>query len=167
MWVVAGILLGLVVLGVVAGFHVGPHGHLAGSVAGVLAAVWLLIMLALGDARPLLYVLLGADVSVTALMGFAGWHVLRTPGAMAEHDVPPPSVEGHLGIAVSALGPEGIVRVDGEEWSAISLNGAIPVGAELQVIRVNGVKLEVWCETNPALPPSAIEDVLKGEGAPS
>ncbi|HLI42903.1 MAG TPA: NfeD family protein [Acidimicrobiales bacterium] len=171
MWIVAGILLGLVVLGVVAGFHVGPHGHLAGAVAGILAAVWLIVMLALGDTRPILYVLLGADVSITALMGFAGWRVLSSPGGLAEHDVPPPSAEGHTGIAVKPLEPEGIVRVDGEEWSAVSLNGPVPAGAEVQVIRVSGVRLEVWGEENPPLPPprrleEALADHLKDEGAP-
>lgn len=170
MWIVAGVLLGLVVLGIVAGFHVGPHAHLAGAIAGVIAAAWLVIMLALGDARPILYVLLGADVSITALMGFAGWRVLSSPHGLAEHDVPPPSAEGRHGVAVKALDPEGIVRVEGEEWSAVSLNGPIASGAEVQVIRVNGVRLEVWGEDNPPLaaPPrfeDALDESLKDEGA--
>jgi membrane protein implicated in regulation of membrane protease activity len=163
MWIVAGILLGLALLGALAGLHVGPHGHALGTAAGVLAAVWLLIMLALGDARPILYVLLGADVSITALMGVAGWRVLSTPNAMAEHDTPPPSCEGHFGVAVGALEPGGIVRVDGEEWSAESVNGTVPAGGRVQVLRVNGMKLEVWGEDNPALAPRALND----EGASS
>ncbi len=163
MWIVAGILLGLALLGAIAGLHVGPHGHAVGAVAGVLAAVWLIVMLALGDARPILYVLLGADVSITALMGFAGWRVLASPHAMAEQNTPPPSCEGHVGLAVGGLEPGGIVRVDGEEWSAVSVNGNVPAGGRVQVIRVNGVKLEVWGEDLPALSPRALKD----EGASS
>ncbi|MHB8244107.1 MAG: NfeD family protein [Acidimicrobiales bacterium] len=163
MWVVAGILLGLVVLGAVAGFHAGPHAHLIGSVAGVVAALWLLVMALLGDSRPLLYVLLGADVTISAIMGFAGWKVLHSPEGIAEHDRPPPSVEGHLGVAVAALSPEGIVRVGGEDWTAVSLNGPVPVGGRVQVISKNGVRLEVWGEDNPVIAPSALRD----EGAQS
>lgn len=153
MWVVAGILLGLAALGAIAGFHAGPHAHLAGAVVGVVAAVWLVVMAALGDSRPLLYVLLGADVSITALMGFAGWRVLSTPGSIAEHDRPPARIEGHLGRAVGRLDPEGVVRVDGEEWSALSLNGPVEPGARVQVINANGVRLEVWREDDESLPP--------------
>ncbi|MGO9558794.1 MAG: NfeD family protein [Acidimicrobiales bacterium] len=163
MWIVAGILLGIVVLSVLAGFHVGPHAHVFATVAGVIAAVWLLVMAGLGDSRPLLYVLLGADVTITSIMGVAAVKVLRTPEAAADHDQPPPSVEGAMGYAVGAIAPEGIVRVGGEEWSAVSLNGPIRAGAQVQVINASGVRLEVWGEENPALTPPTNKD----EGATS
>ena len=35
MWVIAGVLLGLVVLASLIGFHVGPHAHVAAGVLGV------------------------------------------------------------------------------------------------------------------------------------
>ncbi|MGO9198257.1 MAG: NfeD family protein [Acidimicrobiales bacterium] len=163
MWIVAGILLGIVVLGVIAGFHVGPHAHLFASVAGVVAAAWLLVMAFLGESRPLLYVLLGADVTITGLMGFAAWRVLKTPEAVGAHNEPAPSVEGDIGTALGPLNPEGIVRVGGEEWSAVSLNGPVRAGGKVQVINANGVRLEVWGEENPALAPP----VNKDEGATS
>ena len=158
MWIVAGILLGIVVLGAIAGFHAGPHAHLWASVAGVVAAAWLITMAFLGDSRPLLYVLLGADVSITALMGFAGWKVLSSPEGAAAHDKPPPSVEGRMGVAVGPIDLEGIIRVGGEEWSAVSLNGPIAAGDSVQVINTRGVTVEVWGEENPALPPPVRTD---------
>ncbi|MHB1988759.1 MAG: NfeD family protein [Acidimicrobiales bacterium] len=163
MWIVAGILLGMVVLGVAAGFHTGPHTHLAATVAGALAAVWLVIMAVLGDSMPLLYVLLGADVTITGIAGVAGWKVLRSPLAAAARNEPPRSVEGHMGLAVGRLDPAGIVRVGGEEWTALSLNGPVPAGGRVQVINANGVRLEVWREDDPAL----TEPATKDEGATS
>jgi membrane-bound ClpP family serine protease len=47
---------------------------------------------------------------------------------------------------MSDLGPEGIIRVRGEEWSATSVNGSAPRGSQVQVLRATGVRLEVWSE---------------------
>lgn len=162
MWIVAGILLGLVVLGILAGFHVGPHAHLWTAIAGVVAALWLVIMAILGEARPLLYVLLGADLTISTLMALAAWKVLKSPVATVQKDKPVPSVEGREGIALSTLSPEGIVRVGGEQWTAVSMNGEVPVGGRVQVINANGLRLEVWREDESALPP-ALND--KGAGS--
>ena len=154
MWIIAGVLLGLVVLGVIAGFHAGPHAHAAAAAVGAVTAAWLLVMAALGYAEPLLYVLLAADVTVSGLVGFAAWRVLRSPGTLAEHDsVPSSSLEGTYGVAVTDLGPEGIVSVRGEQWTAVSLNGDVVAGTPVQVITASGVRLEVWGETNSALGP--------------
>ena len=43
MWIIAGVLLGLVVLASLVGFHSGPHAHVAAGVVGVLAAAWLVV----------------------------------------------------------------------------------------------------------------------------
>lgn len=159
MWIVAGILLALVVLGFAAGLHVGPHAHVPAAVLGILAGGWLLAMALLGNAQPLLWLLFGADASLTAVMGVGALRVLRHPEAIADRDKPPPSTEGKLGEAVTELDPEGVVRVHGEQWSAISLNGKIDVGSPIQVIRANGVRLEVWGEENglPA-PPAELNE---------
>lgn len=50
---------------------------------------------------------------------------------------------GQAGIARSALAPEGIVRADGEEWSAVAAGGAIAAGAAVRVLRVDGLRLIV------------------------
>jgi membrane-bound ClpP family serine protease len=55
---------------------------------------------------------------------------------------------------MSQLAPEGIVRVRGELWSAISINGTVPMSTPVQVVRAAGVRVEVWGEgaevTSPA-----------------
>lgn len=164
MWIVAGILLGIVVLAAAAGMHLGPHAHLVSSVVGTLAAVWLVVMAALGYADPLLYVLLAADVTMSGVMGGLAVKALRTPGPLAETNAPPPSVEGKMGRAVSDLDPNGVVRIGGEEWTALSLNGPVRKGQEVQVINVRGVRLEVWGEAQRAELDPLDE---RGEGAVS
>ncbi len=146
MWIVAGILLGIVVLAAAAGTHVGPHAHLLSSAVGALAAIWLVVMAALGLADPLLYVLLAADVTMSGVVGAFAVKALRTPGPLAEVNKPPAKVEGKMGQAVNDLDPEGVVRVAGEEWTAVSLNGPVRRGEAVQVINVQGVRLEVWGE---------------------
>ena len=56
------------------------------------------------------------------------------------------SLEGAEGVAVSDLAPEGIVRVRGEQWSAVSVNGTVRSGTRVQVLRAAGVHLDVWGE---------------------
>jgi membrane-bound ClpP family serine protease len=160
MWVVAGVLLGLVVLAALAGFHAGPHAHVLAGGLGILAAAWLLAMAALGDGRVLLWVLLGADLTVSGALGSAGLVAVRRsralPGAGAvlgagavAGEGPPShlgSLEGALGVAVSRLAPAGVVRVQGEEWSAEAVNGVVPVGGTVQVLEVQGLRLRVWGE---------------------
>lgn len=143
MWIVAGVLLGVTVLAAVAGFHAGPHAHLVSAVAGAAAAVWLVVMLATGDARPLLYVLLGADVTVSAVLGVVAWRALATEPPSTRATRP---IEGEMGVAVDDLTPSGIVRVHGEEWSAECVNGTVRRGTPVQVLDVQGVRLRVWGE---------------------
>ena len=122
MWVIAGVLLGLVVLASLIGFHVGPHAHVAAGVLGVLAAAWLVVMALDGRSAPVLWALLSADVVVSAGIATLAWKGLTTTGTYAgRHMISP---EGAEGVAVGDLDPEGIVRVNGENWSAVALNAA-------------------------------------------
>ena len=143
MWVIAGVLLGLVVLVSLIGFHVGPHADVAAGVLGVLAAVWLVVMAVDGRSAPVLWALLSADLVVSAGIGTLAWKGLTTRGAYVpgRHLVSPDGAEG---IAVGDLDPEGIVRVNGENWSALAVNGPVRAGTPVQVVRVAGVRLEVW-----------------------
>ena len=145
MWVIAGVLLGLVVLAALLGFHVGPHAHLAAGIFGVIAAIWLVAMAVDGRSAPLLWALLSADVVVSAGLGMLGWKGLTTRTHPAERRMV--SLEGSEGVAVSDLNPGGIVRVNGEDWSATAANGAAHAGASVQVLGVKGVRLEVWVES--------------------
>jgi membrane-bound ClpP family serine protease len=153
MWLIAGVLLGVVVVASLAGFHAGPHAHAVAAIAGVLAAVVLVIMAATGHDQPLLFVLLGADVSLSTAVGYGAWRALvSAPGATgAGHGDHPLhggrwGIEASMGTALSTLDPKGIVRVRGEEWSAESVNGTIPAGTAVQVIEVDGLRLRVWGE---------------------
>lgn len=145
MWIVAGVLLGAVLLASVAGFHVGPHAHVVAAVIGVVAAGWLILMAATGYSATVLWVLLGADVIVAVGIGVMGWVSLTRTGASTA-GAAVGRLEGQEGVALSDLSPEGIVRVRGEQWSAESMNGSVPAGSRVQVLGTKGVRLEVWGE---------------------
>jgi membrane-bound ClpP family serine protease len=145
MWVIAGVLLGLVVLASLLGFHVGPHVHGLAGLLGLVAAGWLLFMAVDGRSEPVLWVLLSADLVVSAGAGLMTWKALTTPPPVgSSHAMTSP--QGAEGVAVGDLDPRGIVRVNSEEWSAESTNGFIPRGTRVQVIGGSGVRLEVWGE---------------------
>jgi len=145
MWVVAGVLLGLVVLFSLLGFHMGPHAHVAAGLVGIVAAAWLVLMVVEGRSNPLLWTLVSADAVVSVGVGLLAWRAFSSPivDVPAQHVV---SLESAEGVAVSDLNPSGTVRVHGEDWSATSVNGAVRSGSTVQVLRVSGVHLEVWGE---------------------
>lgn len=141
MWIVAGVLLGLVVFSSIFGFHIGPHAHAVAAAAGIAAAGFLIAIAVTGDTRSFVFLLLSADVVVSAGVATIAWKGLTDPRLRARAVRSLVSAEG---VAVSDLEPSGIVRVAGENWSATSLNGRIPAGARIQVIEANGVRLSVW-----------------------
>jgi hypothetical protein len=145
MWVVAGVLLGLVVLAALMGFHAGPHVHAAAGVLGVAAAGWLVYMVVSGRSLTVLGVLLSADLVVCVGVAVLAWRGLSTRGLVVpgHRFLSPMAAEG---VAVGDLDPQGIVRVHGENWSAVSVNGTVPAGGRVQVIGGTGVRLEVWGE---------------------
>ncbi|HZC04788.1 MAG TPA: NfeD family protein [Ktedonobacterales bacterium] len=55
----------------------------------------------------------------------------------------PEALLGKEGIATSALSPSGVVRVDGEDWSAIADVEPINSGERVEIIGVEGVTLRV------------------------
>src|SRR5208283_865067 len=142
MWVIAGVLLGLVVLASLIGFHVGPHAHVAAGILGALAAVWLVVMALDGRSAPVLWALLSADVVVSGGIGTLACKGLTTTDTYAgRHMIMPDGAEG---VAVGDLDPEVIVRVNGENWSAVALNAPVRAKTPVQVLRAKGVRLEVW-----------------------
>ncbi len=60
---------------------------------------------------------------------------------------------GKIGTVREALGPRGIVHAEGETWSAVSVAGTIPVGAQVQIVDVRGLTLYV--RPADATPPEA------------
>jgi membrane-bound ClpP family serine protease len=163
MWAVAGVLFGLVVLASLVGFHVGPHAHAVAGGIGLACAAWLLVMFAMGQTAPLLYVLLGADVVISAGVGTVAWKGFQSLREQGEgHGVR--KLDGEEGVAITALNPTGIVRVRGENWSATSLNGSVAAGTAIQVIDGSGVFLRVWGAETTALD-SALDKDVTGEVA--
>ena len=146
MWAVAGILLGLVVIAALLGFHAGPHVHVTAGVLGLLAAAWLVAIAVGGSSWPGLWVLLSADLVISAGVGALAWKGLTTPQAGGEAQHRQRSLDGAHGVAVTDLTPGGIVRVLGEQWSAVAANGSARAGTVVQVLRSQGVRLEVWAE---------------------
>jgi len=164
MGTLAGVLLAMVLVATLVGFRTGPHHHAAVGALGAVAAGFLLVLAAARQSAPVVFALLGAVLAVSAGVGVAAWKGLQSVSRVPrlEHH----RLEGAIGVATSALEPEGVVRVRGEAWSATSLNGKLPVGAAVQVIRAGGVRLEVWGEdlVPPRPRPLVIDDLVSLEG---
>jgi membrane-bound ClpP family serine protease len=145
MWIITGVLLGLVCLAALFGFHAGPHAHGVAGALGILAGGFLVYMLIERGSGPGLLSILGVDVLSSAGLAVLGWKgVSEYKGEVAaDHRHP---LEGVEGVAVSDLVPGGVIRIRGEEWSATSLNGSAPRDTRVQVLRATGVRLEVWSE---------------------
>ena len=163
MWIVAEVLLGLVVLGLLIGLHSGPHAHIGAGAIGVIGAAWLVFMAVSGRSAPVLWALLLVDLVVSIAVVALAWK-----GLSGRHTIEPVhhhieerqlgSLEAAEGVAVSALTPEGIVRVRGEHWSAVSVNGPVPADTKVQVLRAGGVRLEVWGENGEIGPRERFEE---------
>ena len=50
---------------------------------------------------------------------------------------------GRVGLAKSALNPEGVVFLDGSLWNAESVDGKVEAGAKVEVVAVEGLRLKV------------------------
>lgn len=160
MWVITGVLLGLVVLASLIGFHVGPHTHLIAGVLGVLAAASLVVLAVEGNSSALLWSLFAGDLSMSAGVGYLAWRGLSDRGQpFAEHQLL--TRARAEGVAISDLDPAGIVRVQGEEWSAVAINPPVRCGSHVVVVGRGGVRLEVWGEE---LPPTLGDIGAVGSG---
>jgi membrane-bound serine protease (ClpP class) len=59
---------------------------------------------------------------------------------------PPPGLErlvGSTGVVVRELDPVGVVRVESEEWSAVTRHPPVPTGRRVEVVTVEGLRLGV------------------------
>jgi membrane-bound ClpP family serine protease len=149
-WLVVGVLLGVVVLSTVLGGHVGPHAHLVAGAAGA-AAAGCLVALVVGGAPALAGGLLAADLTALAGVGAMAVHARRQQASLpAVPARPVDRLEAAEGRALTDLDPVGIVVVHGEEWSAVALNPPVRAGGRVQVIE-SGVRLEVYGVDPPEL----------------
>jgi membrane-bound ClpP family serine protease len=143
MWVVVGVLLGVVLLSSLLGFHVGPHAHVFAAGLGAAVAVVLFLLAATGHLSATLWTLFGADLAVSAGVGTVGWKGLTT-ARVRPYGHGSAGLVGLEGVAVTDLAPDGIVRIRGENWSSTSLNGTVQAGSSVQVVKASGVRLSVW-----------------------
>jgi membrane-bound ClpP family serine protease len=145
MWVVVGVLLGVVLLSSLLGFHVGPHAHVFAAGLGAAVAVVLFLLAATGHSSATLWTLFGADLAVSAGVGTIGWKGLTT-ARVRPFGHGSEGLVGVDGVAVTVLAPDGIVRIRGENWSSTSLNGTVRAGRPVQVVKASGVRLSVWSD---------------------
>lgn len=144
--VLAAVVLFVVVLVVVAvGAHAGPHGALVAGVLAVLGAAALALAASAGTTG--IDTLGVAALAVSGAIGLASiaGAVASIRGAAHRPQVRrPQGLWGAEGEVISPLDPVGTVRVRGENWTAESLSGPLPVGARIEVAEVDGLRLRVW-----------------------
>jgi len=78
---------------------------------------------------------------VTGFFVFLAWLGLRAQ--LSKVASGRESLIGLEGVVVTALEPEGIVHVEGEDWTAVSPAGRLKKGTKVVVKKADGIKLEV------------------------
>lgn len=87
-------------------------------------------------------------VIVAATGGVAAFFLLAVSAAVKAQFRPvamgQSTLIGKIGTVKLSLDPEGIVHVEGEEWTAVSVTGdPLPVGTAVRVVDVQGLRLQV------------------------
>ncbi len=107
----------------------------------VAALVLVLVVLSFFNIRIPLWVtvvialLLGGFAFVVHKVIIPSFHKKRVTGS-----------EGMIGLegtVIKPLTPFGVIRIEGEYWKAKSVDGNIAVGGEVEILRLNGLTLEV------------------------
>jgi membrane-bound serine protease (ClpP class) len=135
------ILFGVVLL--IAEIKVVSHGVLAigGVVAMLLGSLMLYDTPETTGIRLSWYVMIPTVGTTAALVFFAvsaGIRALYRPSVTGES-----AMVGRLGVARSALAPEGQVMIDGELWRAVSQDGPVAAGEPVKVAAIDGLTLKV------------------------
>ena len=143
-WLIGAVLVVMVGTVAVVGAHAGPHG-LFGPLAAVgLAVGWFLTATTAGATSGTAWWLAGtcaAACAVSLMLAVPALRYRRAGPAVAL-----PAAPGEAGRALTALDPVGVVQLHGESWTAESVSGPVPAGAEVRVVSVDGVRLRVWSE---------------------
>lgn len=142
-WVVGLVVVALVAATAAVSAHAGGHAWFVPVPAAALALVWLLSISG-GSRQASSWWLVAASAACSCVAVMFAASVLR---ARAESNrTPPATLVGADGVAVTALGPVGIVRVASETWTAESISGPLAAGAKVHVVRAQGLRLLVWSE---------------------
>jgi membrane-bound serine protease (ClpP class) len=143
-WLIGAVLVVMVGAVALVGAHAGPHGLPGPAVAMGLAVGWFVAASAAGAASGTAWWLAGTCTAACVVSaGLAGpalrYRRMAPSGALG-------AAAGEAGRAVTALDPVGVVQLHGEAWTAESVSGPVPAGAEVRVVSVDGVRLRVWSE---------------------
>ncbi|MGO9659288.1 MAG: NfeD family protein [Acidimicrobiales bacterium] len=154
-WMV-GAVLALAVVGVIVlGVHAGGHGWFVPLPVLVLAAAWAVAVSAGTWRSPAAWVF-----AALAFLGAVPAAALVLPAIAYRRATFAPrgaaALPGSDGVAVTALAPTGIARVNNETWTARSVSGPLPAGAPVHVVSVEGVRLLVWSEAGDIPGPDAL-----------
>jgi membrane-bound ClpP family serine protease len=146
-WLTGAILVVLLASAWLLCAHAGGHAWFVPLPALALAFLWAITVSGGGGAVAWWLVAMSAAAAALGLVigSTALRQQLRSTWPAA------PDIRGAEGTAVTALTPVGVVRVASETWTATSLSGPLPAGAPVHVVRVDGVRLEVWSEAGTVL----------------
>jgi membrane-bound ClpP family serine protease len=122
--------------------HAGGHAWFVPLPALILAVLWAVTVS--GRQSGAAWWLAAMSAAAAALGVMVGSTALRQQ--LRGSWLATPTLAGASGTAVTALNPVGVVRVASETWTAKSLSGSLPAGAPVHVVRVDGVRLDVWSE---------------------
>ena len=141
-WLTGAVLIVVLASSWVLCAHAGGHAWFVPLPALALAGLWAVTVSRSPEATSWWLVALSATAAAVGLgVGSSALQLrLRMPPPVAA------GPHGESGMTVTALTPVGVVRVAGETWTATSLSGMLAVGAPVHVVRVNGVRLDVWSE---------------------
>jgi membrane-bound ClpP family serine protease len=103
-------------------------------------AIWRWVLPDFGIEWPFKYLI----AVMVAWAGFSVWlFTLTTRTLKRQGQAGLPSMVGMYGRVTSPLNPEGMIKITGELWGAVSDGESIAVGEEVLVVGENGLKLVV------------------------
>lgn len=143
-WLAAGILIALVVATSAVAAHAGGHALLVSLPGAALAVAWF-VSISGGHREASAWWFLAGSCAFSAMAVMLAAWILRARAIT--RSVPTLSLVGATGVAVSALDPVGVARVQGETWTAESISGSLAPGAPVHVVRIQGLRVLVWSET--------------------
>lgn len=88
----------------------------------------------------------GVTVAIAAFVIFAVGAAVR--GQRRKVATGAEALVGKVAVTKTPLGPQGLVLVDGEHWTAIVDDGQVEPGKEVTITKLEGLKLIVTKKTN-------------------
>jgi membrane-bound ClpP family serine protease len=154
-WVTGAVLAGLVALTVALCVHAGGHVWLVPVPAAALAAVWAVTVGSGNGSGAVAWGLAGGTAAASGLALLVALPALADPVVRIRTGAD--ALQAAEGTSVTPLSPTGVVRVGGEPWTAESLSGPLPAGVPVHVVRVDGLRLQVWSEAGTVPGPEALD----------